>query len=62
MKHQFNELLGKWLAEAARHEQAAQEHYETDSDGDSEERLLHLENARVLRNCANDLRVILAVL
>jgi len=46
------ELVSRWTAEARRHEAAAQERFERDDD---EERLLHLEIARVLRNCSREL-------
>jgi hypothetical protein len=52
----LHELATRWEAEAARHASAADEHFEADENGDDEERLLHLEVARVLRNCAKELR------
>jgi hypothetical protein len=49
------ELAARWNTEALRHERAADEHWQNDND---EERLLHLEVARVLRNCARELSAV----
>lgn len=50
-------LAGRWLTEAKRQEHAAEEKFEREDGNpeDREQRLLHLEIARVLRNCARDL-------
>ncbi len=49
-------LVSKWVAEARRHELAADENWFGDKD--EEERFLHIEIARVLRNCVRDLEEI----
>jgi hypothetical protein len=48
----ITELASRWTAEAKRHEDAAQDRFEREDD---EERLLHLEISRVLRNCSREL-------
>jgi hypothetical protein len=51
-------LSARWIAEARRHEQAADRifgHCDLDVTAMDEEQMLHLEIARVLRNCANEL-------
>jgi hypothetical protein len=50
-----SELTQKWLQEARRHEACVEELHER--EGDDEERLLHIEIARTLRNCIRDLGV-----
>jgi hypothetical protein len=47
-------LDARWNAEALRHERAADDLHEFGGD-DDEERMLHIEIARTLRNCAREL-------
>jgi hypothetical protein len=53
-----SECTARWIAEARRHEQAADRifgHYDLDVTEMDEEQMLHLEIARVLRNCAREM-------
>ena len=52
-----SEIAARWIAEAKRHEQAADAIHIKDRDylAMCEEQMLHIEVARVLRNCAREL-------
>jgi hypothetical protein len=54
-KEDLQRLALRWLGEAAQHQSAADEIGLTADDLDDEERLLHLEAARVYRLCADGL-------
>ncbi len=62
----LEQLANRWFAEAIRHEAAASELYallgdplEEEDPSNREERLLHIESARVYRNVAGQLRELL---
>lgn len=48
----LHDIARRWQAEVGRHDHLADVLAET---GDDEERLLHIEIARVLRNCAHEI-------
>lgn len=53
----INSIVARWIAEARRHEVAADEiaRDRVDLTVMDEEQVIHLEVARVLRNCAREL-------